>query len=67
MAGHEPFDDPSLKGISRYFNNTTIRGRANVAMATLGGLTLFFIYKKIKKSGGYKKWLGVVMQSMKAN
>lgn len=30
MAGHEPFDDPSLKGISRYFNNTTIRGRANV-------------------------------------
>lgn len=23
-------DDPSLRGLKRYFNNSTIRGRANV-------------------------------------
>lgn len=28
--GHEPYDDTSLKGVSRYFNSKTIRGRANV-------------------------------------
>lgn len=27
---HVPYDDPNLKGISRYFNGQTIRGRANV-------------------------------------
>ncbi|KAF2893899.1 hypothetical protein ILUMI_12276 [Ignelater luminosus] len=34
MAGDEnvPYDDPSLKGIGRIFNNSTIRGRANVSM-----------------------------------
>lgn len=33
MAGdHEPYDDPSIKGIARYFNGRTIRGRANVFM-----------------------------------
>jgi hypothetical protein len=26
----EPYDDPTLKGLSRYFNNRTIKGRANV-------------------------------------
>lgn len=32
MAGaNEPYDDPNLKGLSRYFNNKTIRGRANVS------------------------------------
>lgn len=33
MAGDEniPYDNPSLKGIGRYFNNSTIRGRANVS------------------------------------
>lgn len=32
MAGErEPYDDPALKGLSRYFNNKTIKGRANVS------------------------------------
>ncbi|KOB67363.1 putative stretch regulated skeletal muscle protein [Operophtera brumata] len=31
MAGHGVEDDPSLKGISRYFNSQTNRGRANVS------------------------------------
>uniref|UniRef100_A0A182RSX5 Uncharacterized protein n=1 Tax=Anopheles funestus TaxID=62324 RepID=A0A182RSX5_ANOFN len=30
-----PIDDPSIRGWSRYFNNRTIRGRANVAKTTL--------------------------------
>nr|CAH7718207.1 unnamed protein product [Callosobruchus chinensis] len=36
--GRDPWDDPSLKGIQRYFNNKTQRGRAH---ATLGAATLF--------------------------
>lgn len=36
MSGeHDPFDDPSLKGMSRYFNSTTTRGRANVNLKNL--------------------------------
>lgn len=31
MAGHGVEDDPSLKGLSRYFNSQTNRGRANVS------------------------------------
>lgn len=31
MSGGQPYDDPSLKGFSRYFNSSTIRGRANVS------------------------------------
>lgn len=31
MAGHGVDDDPSLKGIKRYFNSETNRGRANVS------------------------------------
>lgn len=30
-AEHEPYDDPTLKGLSRYFNNKTKKGRANVS------------------------------------
>lgn len=30
--GDPKFDDPSLKGLSRYFNSSTIRGRANVKL-----------------------------------
>lgn len=30
-GGHGVDDDPSLKGISRYFNSQTNRGRANVS------------------------------------
>lgn len=31
MAGHGVEDDPNLKGLSRYFNSQTNRGRANVS------------------------------------
>ncbi|CAH0405792.1 unnamed protein product [Chilo suppressalis] len=34
MAGHGVEDDPNLKGLSRYFNSTTNRGRANTSKAT---------------------------------
>ncbi|XP_076271312.1 ATP synthase F(0) complex subunit k, mitochondrial-like [Rhynchophorus ferrugineus] len=47
---HEPFDDPKLKGISRYFNGTTVRGRANVAIATYGILAATFVYYKFLKT-----------------
>lgn len=40
-------DDPSLKGFSRHFNSATIRGRANVAKATIACLVGYFTYKKI--------------------
>lgn len=31
MAGdHGVYDDPKLKGLERYFNGRTLRGRANV-------------------------------------
>ena len=33
MAGdHGPIDDPKLTGLNRYFNGTTLRGRANVSI-----------------------------------
>lgn len=46
-----PLDDPSLKGISRYINGSTVRGRANVAKATMLAIAGFYIYTKFKKSG----------------
>lgn len=40
-------DDPSLKGFHRYFNNSTIRGRANVAKATMSLIAAYIVGKKI--------------------
>lgn len=37
--GGGPVDDPKLTGMARYFNGTTISGRANVR--TVHPLTLF--------------------------
>lgn len=45
-----PLDNPSLQGLSRYFNNSTIRGRANVAKATFAAFFGFYLYKKLQKS-----------------
>jgi ATP synthase regulation len=42
----EKLDDPTLKGFSRYFNNSTIRGRANVAKATVGTIFALILYRK---------------------
>ncbi|KAL1497223.1 hypothetical protein ABEB36_008219 [Hypothenemus hampei] len=47
---HDKYDDPKLTGISRYFNSSTIRGRANVAIATYTVLIGYFIYAKFFKS-----------------
>lgn len=49
MSKNEPYDDPKLKGFQRYFNNYTIRGRSNVAIATFSGLALIFVYRKLFK------------------
>uniref|UniRef100_A0A182VZP2 Uncharacterized protein n=1 Tax=Anopheles minimus TaxID=112268 RepID=A0A182VZP2_9DIPT len=41
-----PIDDPSIRGWSRYFNNRTIRGRANfVIMTVLLGLPTLQVAK----------------------
>ena len=45
-------DDPSLKGLNRYFNNSTIRGRANVAATTIGLIFGLVIFNKVKKLFG---------------
>lgn len=43
-----PIDDPKLKGITRYLNSCTIRGRANVAKLTIGSFFLIYLYRKYK-------------------
>ncbi|XP_048005966.1 ATP synthase membrane subunit K, mitochondrial-like [Leguminivora glycinivorella] len=48
MAGHGVDDDPNLKGITRYFNSTTTRGRANVTKVTYTFLALYYLYSKIR-------------------
>lgn len=50
-----PLDNPSLKGLSRYLNNSTIRGRANVSKATFAGLVAYYLYKKFQGSDDSKK------------
>ncbi|KAL0895992.1 hypothetical protein ABMA27_011983 [Loxostege sticticalis] len=42
MAGHGVDDDPSLKGISRYFNSQTNRGRANTVSFSILCLPYMF-------------------------
>ncbi|KAL0850439.1 hypothetical protein ABMA28_012243 [Loxostege sticticalis] len=51
MAGHGVDDDPSLKGISRYFNSQTNRGRANTAKVTVAFCAMYYVYHKLFKSG----------------
>lgn len=47
----EVLDDTSLKGLSRYLNSSTIRGRANVAKLTFGSMILgYFVIKKVSKT-----------------
>ncbi|XP_023944457.2 ATP synthase membrane subunit K, mitochondrial [Bicyclus anynana] len=53
MSGADSVDESQLKGLSKYFNSTTNRGRANVAKATyavFGVIALYFTLKpKAKK------------------
>ena len=43
-------DDTSIKGISRYFNSQTGRGRANVSKLTLGTFAAYLLYLKFRPS-----------------
>ncbi|XP_073987190.1 ATP synthase membrane subunit K, mitochondrial [Rhodnius prolixus] len=47
MAGKVE-EDPNLKGMSKYFNSTTLRGRANTAKATYAGIALIALYFWLK-------------------
>ncbi len=44
-----------LEGLSKHFNSATIRGRSNVAMATIGTLVLGVLVYKVKNWGGGKE------------
>ncbi|GAB6031438.1 hypothetical protein CHUAL_009212 [Chamberlinius hualienensis] len=57
MAGGSHSEEANLKGISKYFNSVTLRGRANVAMATYAGVALLglYLYLKPKKATTDKK------------
>ncbi|EAT33811.1 AAEL005292-PA [Aedes aegypti] len=50
MAGGDHIDETKLKGLSRYFNGETIKGRANVAKATYAGIGLLILYFSLKPS-----------------
>ncbi|OWR43920.1 putative stretch regulated skeletal muscle protein [Danaus plexippus plexippus] len=53
MAGGDSVDESQLKGLAKYFNSTTNRGRANTAMATyavMGAVILYFTLKPKSKS-----------------
>ncbi|XP_019876639.1 uncharacterized protein LOC109604548 [Aethina tumida] len=52
MAGDSPVDESKLTGMSRIFNGQTMRGRANVALATyvsVGLIITYFVAKPKKK------------------
>ena len=46
----EVLDNTNLKGIGRYLNSTTVRGRANVSKVTFGALFAYYLISKIFKS-----------------
>ncbi|XP_030381111.1 ATP synthase membrane subunit DAPIT, mitochondrial-like [Scaptodrosophila lebanonensis] len=37
------------QGFNKYFNSTTINGRANVAKVTYASIALFFIYLRMRR------------------
>ncbi|XP_045456088.1 ATP synthase membrane subunit K, mitochondrial-like [Melitaea cinxia] len=52
MAGGESVDESQFKGLSKYFNSTTNRGRANTAKATyafFGAVILYYTLKPKSK------------------
>ncbi|XP_076338457.1 ATP synthase F(0) complex subunit k, mitochondrial-like [Tachypleus tridentatus] len=44
MAGDAHVDKSQFKGLSKYFNSQTMKGRANVAKATYAGIALLTLY-----------------------
>ncbi|EFX88741.1 Neb-camp generating peptide-like protein [Daphnia pulex] len=49
MAGDHAADS-QFTGMSRIFNSTTLRGRANVALATYGFIGAIILYNMVKPS-----------------
>ncbi|KAG7176281.1 ATP synthase membrane subunit DAPIT-like [Homarus americanus] len=49
MAG-DPVNSSQFKGLSRYFNGSTLAGRANVAKATYAVMGLIIAYQMLKPS-----------------
>ncbi|XP_055380443.1 ATP synthase membrane subunit K, mitochondrial-like [Condylostylus longicornis] len=47
MAG-DAVDESKLTGLSKHFNGTTMRGRANVAKATYASVGLIIAYFMLK-------------------
>ncbi|ROT81244.1 Up-regulated during skeletal muscle growth protein 5 [Penaeus vannamei] len=50
MAGDAGVDSSQFKGMARYFNSSTMTGRANVAKATYAVLGLIIAYNVLKPS-----------------
>ncbi|KAK3880895.1 hypothetical protein Pcinc_014635 [Petrolisthes cinctipes] len=48
MAGDAGVDSSQFKGLAKYFNGTTVAGRANVAKATYALVGLIVAYNMIK-------------------
>jgi len=48
MAGDAHVDESQFKGMSKYFNGVTMRGRANVALATYGVIGAIIAYNMRK-------------------
>ncbi|KAK4020624.1 Neb-cGP [Daphnia magna] len=49
MAGDHAAES-QFSGMAKYFNSTTIRGRANVALATYGFIGAIVLYNMVKPS-----------------
>nr|CAH0106323.1 unnamed protein product [Daphnia galeata] len=49
MAGDHAAES-QFTGMAKYFNSTTIRGRANVALATYGFIGAIVLYNMVKPS-----------------
>ncbi|XP_053948017.1 uncharacterized protein LOC129237937 [Anastrepha obliqua] len=48
MAGDSHAEDAKLSGLSKHFNGSTMRGRANVAKATYAVVGLIIAYNILK-------------------
>ena len=51
--------EQGLTGLSKYFNSVTERGRANVAMSSIGGMIALglYLYLKPKNKKTDEKWI----------
>ncbi|XP_017789467.1 PREDICTED: up-regulated during skeletal muscle growth protein 5 [Habropoda laboriosa] len=47
--------ESKLTGFSKYYNSVTVRGRANVAMSTLGAVAALILYFTLKPKKAAQK------------